>query len=80
MGSRKRVEIKGLTIGGNSTVRVESMIKTPLCDLEKCAEECRALAKAGCELIRVSLPDLDLAKNMKLLNSKSDFKISFRRK
>lgn len=71
MGSRKKVNIETLTIGGSFPVRVESMIKTPLCDLEKCAEECRALAKAGCELIRVSLPDLDLAKNMKLLNSKS---------
>ena len=71
MGSRKRVEIKGLTIGGNSTVRVESMIKTPLSNIDECALECAALANEGCELVRVSLPDLALADNMKLLNSMS---------
>ena len=47
MGSRKDVEIRGLTIGGSSPVRVESMIKTPLSDLEQCAAECEALAKEG---------------------------------
>lgn len=71
MGSRKIVNIKGLTIGGCSPVRVESMIKTPLSDFEECAAECIALAKEGCELIRVSLPDLALTENMKILNSRS---------
>ena len=71
MGSRKKVDIKGLTIGESSPVRVESMIKTPLSELEKCADECTALAKEGCELIRVSLPDLALAENMRSLNSMS---------
>ncbi|MDD4160208.1 MAG: flavodoxin-dependent (E)-4-hydroxy-3-methylbut-2-enyl-diphosphate synthase [Synergistaceae bacterium] len=71
MGSRKTVDIKGLTIGGSSPVRVESMIKTPLSDIESCASECSALAKEGCELIRVSFPDLALSENMKLLNERS---------
>lgn len=75
MGSRKKVEIKGLTIGGSSPVRVESMIKTSLSVLEQCAAECEELAKDGCELVRVSLPDLALAENMKLLNSMSPIPI-----
>ena len=69
MGSRKKVDIKGLTIGGSSPVRVESMIKTPLYELEECAGECIALAKEGCELIRVSLPDITLSDNLRSLNS-----------
>ncbi|NLX84495.1 MAG: flavodoxin-dependent (E)-4-hydroxy-3-methylbut-2-enyl-diphosphate synthase [Synergistaceae bacterium] len=75
MGSRKEVIIQGLSIGGNSPVRIESMIKTPLTDIEACAAECEALAKEGCELIRVSLPELALAKNMKELNSRSPIPI-----
>ena len=55
MGSSKTVVIKGLSIGGGSPVRVESMIKTPLSDIYGCAEECTALAAEGCELIWVSL-------------------------
>ena len=71
MGSSKTVVIKGLSIGGGSPVRVDSMIKTPLSDIYGCAEECTALAAEGCELIRVSLPDLSLAPNMKVLNERS---------
>ncbi len=75
MGSRKTVMIKGLSIGGSSPVRIESMIKTPLTDIEGCAAECDALEKEGCELIRVSLPELSLAKNMKELNAISPIPI-----
>ena len=71
MGSRKKVDIRGLTVGGSSPVRVESMIKTPLSDLEECVFECSSLAREGCELIRVSLPDLALADNMRSLNLRS---------
>lgn len=71
MGSRRTVDIKGLTIGGNSPVRVESMLKTPLSDQEGCAAECDDLRKAGCELIRVSFPDLSLAPSLAKLNDLS---------
>ncbi len=71
MGSRKRVEIKGLSIGGGSPVRVESMLKTPLSDIEGCVRECNVLSKEGCELIRASLPELDLFRQMKALNERS---------
>lgn len=71
MGSKKFVDIDGLTIGGNSPVRVESMLKTPLTDLEGCVSESRLLADEGCELVRVSLPDIALADNFASLVKKS---------
>ena len=55
MGSRKSVSIGGLRIGGGAPVRVESMLKTRLTDIEGCAAETEALAAAGCELARLSL-------------------------
>ena len=67
MGSRKTVTINGLTIGGSAPVRVESMLKTPLSDLEGCQADAEALRKTGCELARVSLPELSLAGNLKKL-------------
>lgn len=75
MGSRNSVEIKGLLIGGASPVRVESMVKIPLSDTDGCLNECETLAKEGCELIRVSLPDIGLAPNMKVLNERSPIPI-----
>ena len=44
MGSRKSVSIGGLRIGGGVPVRVESMLKTRLTDIEGCAAETEALA------------------------------------
>ncbi|MCE5201402.1 MAG: (E)-4-hydroxy-3-methylbut-2-enyl-diphosphate synthase [Synergistaceae bacterium] len=67
MGSRKIINIDGLVIGGISPVRVESMLKTPLSDLPGCISEIEELDKEGCELARVSLPDLSLCDNFKKL-------------
>lgn len=71
MGSRRSVKIGALTIGGNAPVRVESMLKTPLSDLGGCEAELAALSEAGCELVRVSFPDADLAENLKKLAAHS---------
>lgn len=71
MSSRKSVNIAGLTIGGNAPVRVESMLKTILSDVPACVAELEELALHGCELVRVSLPEAELAPNLKQLVERS---------
>lgn len=56
-----------LAIGQGAPVRVESMLKTPLADLERCCEELRELAGAGCELVRAAFPEPDLKKALATL-------------
>ena len=51
------VTIQGLNIGAGAPVRVESMLKTPLTDIEGCISQCERLLNAGCEIARVALPD-----------------------
>lgn len=65
--SIKSVSVKNLAIGGNNPVRVESMLKTPLDDLQGCLSETRALASAGCELVRVAFPEASKAKALEEL-------------
>lgn len=72
MGSARSVRIAGLTIGGHSPVRVESMLKTPLSDTGGCLEELRSLAEHGCELVRTALPDAALSKNLEELVKHSE--------
>jgi (E)-4-hydroxy-3-methylbut-2-enyl-diphosphate synthase len=62
-----QVIIQGLKIGGAAPVRVESMLKVPLTDIEGCVSQCERLLLAGCEIARVALPDSGLAKNLKEL-------------
>jgi (E)-4-hydroxy-3-methylbut-2-enyl-diphosphate synthase len=65
MGSAKQVTINGTRFGGSSTVRVESMLKTPLSDVEGCAAELGELERAGCELVRVAFPDESFGENLR---------------
>lgn len=71
MGSSKSVKIGGLSIGGSSPVRVESMLKTPLSDLSGCLAELEGLAACGCELVRTALPEEALAEKLKELAGRS---------
>lgn len=71
MNSRKSVRIGTLEIGGDAPVRVESMLKTPLTDINGCISELEELSFHGCELARVSLPDAELAGNLKKLTTVS---------
>lgn len=67
MNSKKQVNINGLTIGGNSPVRVESMLKISLDKREECTTQCERLIKAGCEMARAALPDAKFAPDLKAL-------------
>ncbi len=63
----KQVKINNLTIGGNSPVRVESMLKTRLNDREGCIKQCESLLNSGCELARVAFPNKNLTDDLKYL-------------
>lgn len=67
MNSKRQVNINGLTIGGKSPVRVESMLKISLDKREECTAQCERLIKAGCEMARAALPDAKFAPDLKAL-------------
>jgi len=57
----KTVEIGGVAIGGTSPVVVQSMTNTDTKDAKATLRQIRKLAKAGCEIIRVAVPDRESA-------------------
>ena len=56
------VKIGKLTIGGGNPVRVQSMTQTKTHDLASTVKQIHDLEKAGCEIIRVAVPDIESAK------------------
>ncbi|BAC91563.1 (E)-4-hydroxy-3-methylbut-2-enyl-diphosphate synthase [Gloeobacter violaceus] len=52
------VQVGALTIGGNAPVVVQSMINEDTLDTPGAVAAIRALHKAGCELVRVTVPSL----------------------
>lgn len=58
------LEIGSISIGGDSPVRVESMLKTPLFKLDDAFVQLRSLADVGCELVRVAFPSMSDKENL----------------
>ena len=63
----RNVKVGQLGIGNGFPVRVESMLRTPLHDLQGCLEEVLSLADEGCELVRVAFPEMVLSGNLSRL-------------
>lgn len=56
------VQVRDLKLGGNNPVRVQSMCDTDTRDVKATVEQILSLEKAGCEIIRVAVPDMKAAK------------------
>jgi len=53
----KAIRIKNLAIGGGAPVVVQSMANTDTRDIRATVGQIKRLARAGCELVRVAVPD-----------------------
>lgn len=60
----KEIKIGNITIGGNNPIAVQSMLNTPASDADACVEQALRLQKAGCEIIRTAVPDLECVKTV----------------
>lgn len=59
MGSKLQVKAGGLLIGGGAEVSVQSMLNVPSTDIEGSVRQAKELEKAGCQIIRAAIPDMD---------------------
>lgn len=66
MGTTRRktraVTVGNVVIGGDAPISVQSMAKTRTGDVAATVEEIKKLEKAGCEIVRVSVKDLEDAR------------------
>lgn len=53
----RQVSIGGVTVGGDAPVRVQSMCSTDTSDVQATVDQILRLEEAGCEIIRVAVPD-----------------------
>ena len=58
----KQINVGGVLIGGGAPVTIQSMTNTPTQDAEATAAQINRLAAAGCEIIRVAVPDMEAAR------------------
>ena len=58
---KKEIVIGNRVIGGRHDVMIQSMTNTDTCDVEATVAQIRMLTAAGCEMIRVTVPDKEAA-------------------
>jgi len=57
----KAVQVGGVTIGGGAPISIQSMCNTDTRDVAATVAQINALAEAGCEIVRVAVPDMAAA-------------------
>ncbi len=63
----KKINVGNLSIGGSSDVVIQSMTNTKTSDVLSTVNQILELEKAGCQLVRVTVNDMDAAKAIKAI-------------
>jgi (E)-4-hydroxy-3-methylbut-2-enyl-diphosphate synthase len=61
MSKTRAVKVKHLQIGGGAPVVVQSMTKTDTTDVDGTVRQIEEMVRAGCEIVRIAVPDKDAA-------------------
>ena len=59
---KRKIDVGGVAIGGDAPVSIQSMLNTKTTDVEGSLSQIRALAAAGCQIVRLAVPDMEAAK------------------
>ncbi|MDE6107793.1 MAG: flavodoxin-dependent (E)-4-hydroxy-3-methylbut-2-enyl-diphosphate synthase, partial [Oscillospiraceae bacterium] len=57
----KQISVGGVLVGGGAPVTIQSMCNTRTDDIRATVRQIAELAAAGCEIIRVAVPDMAAA-------------------
>lgn len=66
----RQISVGPVQIGGDAPVSVQSMTKTDTRDVRKTVAQIRRLERAGCEIVRVAVPDEEAARAIAQIKSR----------
>ena len=75
-GTTRQVNAGGVAIGGGAPVSIQSMTTTRTQDVQATLTQIRELAEAGCEIVRLAVPDQDAARALKEIREGSPVPLS----
>jgi (E)-4-hydroxy-3-methylbut-2-enyl-diphosphate synthase len=68
----KTVKVKGLLIGGGCPISIQSMTNTDTTDLKATLAQIKRLERAGCQIVRLAVPDQAAARALKKIRQGTD--------
>ena len=66
----REINIGGVKIGGNNPIAIQSMCNTDTRNVNATVEQIKGLEEAGCEIIRVAVPDMQAAEAIRDIKSR----------
>lgn len=67
----KQIRIRNVTIGGGSPIAVQSMTNLSVCDIDGTLSQVNRLSEAGCDIVRVAVPNKSSADAFALLRKQT---------
>jgi len=67
----RKINVGGVTIGGGAPISIQSMTNTPTHDVEATVRQIKELATAGCDIVRLAVPDLEAANSLAAIKAQS---------
>lgn len=71
----RAVKVRDIQIGGGAPVVVQSMTKTDTTDVDGTIKQIEEMVEAGCEIVRIAVPDDDAAAAMYQIRKRTDVPI-----
>lgn len=69
MSSKIQIKAGNVLIGGGAPITVQSMLNIPASDIENSVKQAVELEKAGCQIIRIAVPDMNAVKLIDAIKS-----------
>ena len=68
----RAVKVRDIQIGGGAPVSVQSMTKTDTTDVDATVRQIEQMVEAGCEIVRIAVPDDDAAAALPEIRKRTD--------
>jgi (E)-4-hydroxy-3-methylbut-2-enyl-diphosphate synthase len=68
----RQIQVGGVAVGGDAPISVQSMTNTETCDVDATVAQILAIADAGADIVRVSVPSMDAAEAFKQIRARVD--------
>ena len=65
----KQITVGGVKIGGNAPISIQSMTNTDTHDVKATLQQINELRAAGCEIVRLAVPDIEAAETFRSLKA-----------
>ena len=65
----RKIYVGAVPVGGDAPISVQSMTNTDTCDVEATVAQVQAIADAGADIVRVSVPTMDAAEAFKKIRA-----------